>query len=101
MVQYNLGKVVGSDGQQGAKGDDGNGIASISKTGTSGLVDTYTITFTDGNTTTFTVTNGSNATVTIQTSWGNPTSNSKVASEKLVKDTIDDLIGTAIQYIQQ
>ena len=97
MVQYDLGKVVGEDGQQG---DTGNGIASITKTGTSGLVDTYTITFTNGNTTTFTVTNGSNATVTIQTSWGNPTSDSKVASEKLVKDTIDDLVGTAIQYIQ-
>lgn len=34
------------------------GITSIIKTGTSGLVDTYTITFQDGNTTTFTVTNG-------------------------------------------
>ena len=36
----------------------GAGIASIEKTGTSGLVDTYTITFTDGQTTTFDVTNG-------------------------------------------
>lgn len=43
---------------QGVKGDTGNGIQSIAKTGTSGLVDTYTITFTDGQTTTFTVTNG-------------------------------------------
>ena len=43
---------------QGVKGDTGNGIQSIRKTGTSGLVDTYTITFTDGQTTTFTVTNG-------------------------------------------
>ena len=43
---------------QGVKGDTGNGIQSITKTGTSGLVDTYTITFTDGQTTTFTVTNG-------------------------------------------
>lgn len=36
----------------------GNGIASIAKTGTSGLVDTYTITFTDGSTFSYTVTNG-------------------------------------------
>lgn len=36
----------------------GKGISSITKTGTSGLVDTYTITFSDGATTTFTVTNG-------------------------------------------
>ena len=40
-------------------GSTGNGISSISKTSTEGLVDTYTITYTDGNTTTFEVTNGS------------------------------------------
>lgn len=40
------------------KGIDGEGVASIEKTGTSGLVDTYTITYTDGKKTTFTVTNG-------------------------------------------
>ena len=52
-----LGKVVGDKGDTGATGD---GIKSITKTSTSGLVDTYTITFTSGSTTTFTVTNGSN-----------------------------------------
>jgi hypothetical protein len=36
----------------------GKGISSIAKTSTSGLVDTYTITFSDSTTTTFTVTNG-------------------------------------------
>jgi hypothetical protein len=36
----------------------GNGIVSTTKTGTSGLVDTYTITYDDGETDTFTVTNG-------------------------------------------
>ena len=40
------------------KGEAGNGIASIEKTATEGLVDTYTITFTDGKTETFKVTNG-------------------------------------------
>ena len=40
------------------KGDTGNGISSIAKTSTVGLVDTYTITMTNGTTTTFTVTNG-------------------------------------------
>ena len=40
------------------RGAEGNGIRSIAKTGTSGLVDTYTITFDDGSTTTYTVTNG-------------------------------------------
>lgn len=45
-------------GQKGDKGDTGNGISKIEKTGTEGLVDTYTITYTDGTKTTFTVTNG-------------------------------------------
>lgn len=49
------GEFDGADGQDGA---DGVGIASIAKTGTSGLVDTYTITLTSGSTYTFTVTNG-------------------------------------------
>ena len=37
------------------------GIVSITKTGTVGNVDTYTIVYTDGTTDTFTVTNGQNA----------------------------------------
>lgn len=42
-------------------GENGRGIVSITKTGTVGLVDTYTIEYTDGiNPTTFTVTNGAN-----------------------------------------
>lgn len=65
--------IPGTPGEPGAKGDPGvkgdpgepgatgNGIVSISKTGTSGLVDTYTITFTDGTKTTFDVTNGAEA----------------------------------------
>lgn len=48
----------GDTGDTGPKGDTGNGIRSITKTGTSGLVDTYTVTFTDSTTTTFSVTNG-------------------------------------------
>lgn len=42
------------------QGEAGVGISDIEKTGTSGLVDTYTITLTDGSTYTFTVTNGQN-----------------------------------------
>ena len=38
--------------------DGHGGIVSIAETGTSGLVDTYTITLADGSTATFTVTNG-------------------------------------------
>lgn len=40
------------------KGEKGVGIKSIVKTGTQGLIDTYTITFTDETTTTYQVTNG-------------------------------------------
>lgn len=48
----------GDTGATGTTGATGNGIASITKTGTSGLVDTYTILYTNGSTQTFTVTNG-------------------------------------------
>lgn len=47
-------------GPPGQKGDTGNGITSIIKTNTSGLIDTYTITYTNGETDIFTITNGSN-----------------------------------------
>lgn len=46
------------DVPDGVPGATGVGIASIAKTATAGLVDTYTITYTDGTSTTFTVTNG-------------------------------------------
>lgn len=45
-------------------GDTGVGIASVEKTGTSGLVDTYTITYTNGTTSTFEVTNGQDGEIT-------------------------------------
>lgn len=42
----------------GQKGEDGVSIQNIEKTSTSGSVDTYTITYSDGSTSTFKVTNG-------------------------------------------
>lgn len=59
---FELWKCIGTDAWQSQgilKGDDGNGIVSVTKTGTAGLVDTYTITFDDGDTETFQITNGS------------------------------------------
>lgn len=47
----------GPQGEQGPRGETGNGIANIEKTNTIGLVDTYTITFTNGTTFDFNVTN--------------------------------------------
>ena len=49
------------------RGATGNGIQSIEKTGTSGLIDTYTITYTDGETSSFTINNGAVPTFSIGT----------------------------------
>lgn len=62
---------TGETGPQGPAGATGNGISSITKTGTVGLVDTYTIAFTDGTSTTFTVTNGQDGSSNVQ--WGDIT----------------------------
>ena len=48
----------GDNGIDGADGEDGKGIVSVAKTDTVGLIDTYTITYTDATTTNFAVTNG-------------------------------------------
>lgn len=56
----------GQDGNDGENGQDGNGIVSIELTNSSGNIDTYTITFDNGETTTFTVTNGENGEQGIQ-----------------------------------
>lgn len=50
--------IPGVQGPQGIQGATGIGITSITKTSTSGNVDTYTILFTNNNTTTFQITNG-------------------------------------------
>lgn len=50
--------VIYLNSQAFVAGADGRGIESIVKTSTSGLVDTYTITYTDATTSTFEVTNG-------------------------------------------
>ena len=54
----------GDKGNTGDTGATGNGIVSVEKTATIDLVDTYTITFTDGTTTTFQITNGEDGEVT-------------------------------------
>lgn len=93
---------TGPQGEQGEKGDTGetgetgNGIESIEKTGTSGLVDTYTITYTDGTTTTFTVTNGADGAVTniddTLTQQGKPADAKKVGDELTdVKADLSDI----------
>ena len=51
--------VRGATGARGDKGTDGRAITSVEKISTSGLVDTYKISFSDSTSTNFTVTNGS------------------------------------------
>ena len=53
---------VSALGQNGQNGQDGRSIVSVAKTDTNGLVDTYTITYSDNTTSTFTITNGANGT---------------------------------------
>lgn len=62
-------------------GVDGRGITSITKTGTNGLVDTYTIVYTDNTTSTFTVTNGANG-------------NDGVGIKSVVKTSTEGLVDT-------
>ena len=56
----------GEQGPKGDKGDTGVSVASIEKTGSDGLLDTYTITYSDGTTSTFVVANGANGSQGIQ-----------------------------------
>ena len=85
---------TGSTGQTGPVGATGNGIASITKTGTSGLVDTYTITYTNGNTTTFTITNGEDGEVT-ETELD--VLRHKVANQQKVIDQLPQVEGTGTE----
>ena len=84
----------GRDGTDGQDGTDGVGIVSITKTSTSGLVDTYTILLTNGTTTTFTVTNGSDATQ-VQSDWSQ--SDSSAVDFIKNKPTIPIIPATATQ----
>ena len=70
------------------KGANGNSIASIEKTSTVGLVDTYTITLTDGSVGgTFTVTNGTLSSFDDHLDGAS----TNAPQNKVVKDAIDDL----------
>lgn len=71
----------GPKGETGEAGADGVGITSVEKTGTEGLVDTYTIYFSNETTTTFEVTNG--------------TQGDSGSVETIIVDTAEELPATA------
>lgn len=85
----------GQDGVNGQDGQDGRGIVNIEKTSTSGLIDTYTITYTDGTTSTYNVTNGKDA----QSGGGSSGSiENKLLSQKFIHMSLDD-VGSTISSI--
>lgn len=91
-VTNGLNGANGADGNDGADGSDGISISSIQKTGTSGLVDTYTITLSNGNSSTFTVTNGADGTSFTLKGYFNspaelPSSGQQIGDAYLVWDT--------------
>lgn len=82
-----------------AKGVDGSGIESIEKTGTSGLVDTYTITLSSGGKTTFTVTNGKSIVNIAKTSTSGLVDTYTVTYNDSTTSTFDVTNGNGISNI--
>ena len=102
---FRFGLPRGAKGDTGATGETGNGISNIRKTSTSGLVDTYTIYFTDQTTTTFTVTNGQNGTGSVADVWQNGVSvlddtTAKVVADANVQSDWDESDSTDDAYIK-
>ena len=102
---FSFGLPRGAAGETGATGATGNGISTIAKTSTSGLVDTYTITFTNGTTTTFTVTNGQNGTGAVADVWQNGVSvldgsTAKIVADANVQSDWNQTTTTADDYIK-
>lgn len=70
-AQITTGSIRGQQGVQGepgTDGEDGRAITQVTKTGSEGLKDTYTIAFDDGTSSSFTVTNGSSIVAISKTS---------------------------------
>lgn len=79
---------------------NGRGISSISKTGTVGLVDTYTISYNNGTASTFTVTNGAKGDTGAQTNvWIKWSVNEPISSTDMI-DTPSNYIGICAQIAE-
>lgn len=84
-----------------AKGVDGIGIEKIEKTGTSGLVDTYTITYTDSRKTTFTITNGNGIASVEKTSTSGLVDTYTITFDDGSTETFDITNGRGITKIEK
>lgn len=84
--------IDGVDTEIRARANDGKGITGVSKTSSEGLVDTYTITFTDDTTAIFTVTNGADG----QTGSAGATGATGNGISSIAKGNSEGLIDTYI-----
>lgn len=89
----------GDKGDTGATGATGNGIYSIAKTGSQGLIDTYTITFTDGTTTTFQVTNGADGSGSVSSVNNVQPISGNVTLQPSDIGAMEEVTGTTGQFI--
>ena len=94
--------VVYADGTQETFNTSVKGVASIAKTSSAGLVDTYTITYSDGTTSTYTVTNGQDGTVPITTYSETLTAGSTSVTFTNVSTTANSIIevGTSVPGLE-
>lgn len=91
-MTYNLGHVVGTNGK---------GIQSIVKTDTTDNVDTYTITYTNGDTQDYTVTNGVDGISAPLTNTVTSSDTSHSITPKGVYDFVTSQIGSIQEYVNK
>lgn len=80
-----------------SRGERGNGITNIQKTKTEGLVDTYTISTTDGDNYTFTVTNGEKQDISGKEDIENKTSS--ISTQNQESETLYPNIKATVDYV--
>lgn len=83
------------------KGESGNSIRDIVKTGTDGLIDTYTVTLTDGSTSTFEVTNGNGIESITKTGTSGLTDTYTITFDNLDTETFSVTNGNGIESIEK
>ncbi len=96
--------IQGETGPQGPAGQNGVSVVSIEKTSTSGLVDTYTITYSNDTTSAFTVTNGAdgaNGSQGEQGIQGNPGADGHTPIITISNDGYWVIDGNKTDYIAQ